>query len=159
MTAVAETLAPSPSQDHQLTLSREVDAPIALVWRAWTDATHLARWFFPADCTMHNPRFDVRPGGAYAADYHGDSGGVFRMRGVFHEVSPPDRLVFSHGWADETGRVEHDTRVTVTLEERGQGTLVTIHQVGLPTDAARDAHREGWSQVLERLVGLVATGH
>lgn len=150
--------------ETEMVVERVVDAPIARIWSAWTDAAQLKEWFFPYGCRMENPSFDVRPGGAYSCDYIGeDTGNTYRMRGVFERFEEPNRLVMTHGWADEAGVVENDTRITVTFKDVGGRTLITICQVGLKSDEARASHSEGWNWVLDRLAdrfsGARAKGH
>lgn len=141
--------------DAVLVIERLFNAPRARVWKAWTEPALLTRWFFPEGCALENPSFDVRPGGAYACDYRSDDGSVYRARGVFESLTPPERLIFTHGWADEHGVVARHPRVTVTLEDLGAQTRVTIRQTGLADRAARDSHGVGWSQGLDHLAALL----
>lgn len=108
-------------------------------------------------------------------------GGVYRIRmndgfaaaGTFLEVEPPQRIVFTWGWADGEAaehvlheRSEPDggtlpagsTRVVVTLEEEDGGTRVTVRHQDLPTDELRDAHRVAWQTYLSRLPVRIAGG-
>ncbi|MGP1396772.1 MAG: SRPBCC family protein [Inquilinaceae bacterium] len=146
----------APASDHELVMTRTVDALRDRVWAAWTTPDQLARWFFPDGCRIENPSFDVRPGGAYACDFHGEDDAVYRLRGRFEDISRPDRLVFTHGWADADGVVEHDARVTVTFRDLGGRTQMTVRHVGLDSEEARASHSEGWSGALGHLAQLVA---
>ena len=151
-------MTPQPPQapsETELVIERLLDAPRARVWKAWTEPDLLARWFFPKGCTIENPSFDVREGGAYACDYRASDGSVFRLRGVFETLTPPERLIFTHGWADQNGVVEHHPRVTVDLEAVGDQTRVTVRQTGLADKASRDSHLEGWTQAIGHLARLL----
>lgn len=142
---------------QSLTLTRTFDAPRLLVWKAWTDPARLVRWFFPAGCSLLDPRFDVRPGGAYRCGYRGEDGAEFWLRGRFLDLHEPERLVFTFGWENPEGTVDHDTRVTVTLAEDGAGTRLTLHQATFLTAEDRAAHAEGWGQALDHLTAHLGT--
>jgi uncharacterized protein YndB with AHSA1/START domain len=141
---------------RDLVITREFDAPLERVWRAWTEPAQLVRWFFPAHCTPKDPLFDVRPGGALRYTFIGDDGTPHRMRGVFEEIAPCERLVFTHGWADPDGIVEQDTRVTVSFAEVGDQTRITMRQVGLETEEGRSSHAGGWGEAFDHLAALLA---
>ena len=153
MTTNTESTAPK-SADRELHMTRTIDAPREVVWLAWTDPAHLVQWFGPAGCTLIAPEFDVRPGGAYRCGYIFD-GGEFRLRGVYREIAPPERLVFTHGWENEAGEVDHDTIVTVTFIEQGGKTTFTFHQALFASTESRDSHGEGWGEAFDRLEELL----
>jgi uncharacterized protein YndB with AHSA1/START domain len=141
---------------RDLVVTRTFDAPLDRVWRAWTEPEQLVRWFFPAHCKPRDPSFDIRPGGRYRVIFVGDDGTEHRLRGVFEELAPCERLVFTHGWANPDGIVEQDTRVTVSFAEVEGGTRITMRQVGLDTEEGRSAHAEGWGEALDHLAALLA---
>lgn len=138
-----------------LVVQRLFDAPRERVWKAWTTPALLVRWFSPAGCSMENPSFDVREGGAYACDYRMTDGSIARMRGVYEHLTPPERMIFTHGWADENGVVDHYPRVTVIFEAVGERTRVTVRQTGLADRETFDSHGEGWSEALGHLAVLL----
>ena len=76
-------------------LTRVFDAPRVLVWKAWTDPKMLAQWFGPRGFTSSVPQLEVRVGGALRIVMHGPDGNDYPMKGVFREVVPPQRLVFT----------------------------------------------------------------
>jgi uncharacterized protein YndB with AHSA1/START domain len=79
-----------------------------------------------------------------------------RLRGTYREVSPPERLVFTHVWLDDDGTPGPETVVTVELDEIPEGTLLRFTQTGFATEADRDGHEGGWSECFERLAALLA---
>lgn len=97
--------------------------------------------------------------GAYRCDCRAPDGSIFRMRGVFEHLTPPERLIFTHGWADATGVVEHSPRVTVVLVAVGSRTRVTVRQTGLADRARFDSHLEGWTAALGHLAACVRPCH
>jgi uncharacterized protein YndB with AHSA1/START domain len=136
--------------DLELVLTHEFDAPRALVFRAWTQQQHAAQWWGPQGFTTVSCRMDARPGGAYRLAMRGPDGVVRTKRGVYREVTP-DRIVFSYAWEDADGNPGHEMRVTITLEEIGTRTRMTLHQTGFEAIPERDSHRSGWTSCMRRL--------
>jgi len=140
---------------HDLTLTRILDAPRSLVYRAWTDPQHLARWWGPHGFTAPECRADVRPGGEIYIRMVGH-GFDHAMQGRFVEVVEPKRVVFDSWLDDETGTTFLEIRNTVTLEEHGAGkTALTLHAhvvyAGTGSEGPLSGMEEGWDQSLERL--------
>ncbi len=137
-----------------LRLERTFAAPRERVFRAWTDAAELARWFAPTDGhTTKVIELEVRVGGRYRVEMHPPSGNVHTVTGTFREIRPPDRLVFTWAWE---GKDMGETLVTLELQDRGGSTeLVLTHEL-FPTQELRDQHNQGWDGCLSRLVKLVA---
>ena len=77
-------------------------------------------------------------------------GTVRTKRGVYREVVPPERLVFTYAWEDADGNPGHEMHVTVTFEPQGEQTLLTLHQTGFEDVPERDSHRDGWTSCFER---------
>jgi uncharacterized protein YndB with AHSA1/START domain len=75
--------------------------------------------------------------------------------GVFLEVVPPERLVFTFAWEEE-GERGLETVVTVTFAERGRKTLMTMRQAPFVTESSRSGHSEGWNSTFDRLVDHLA---
>jgi uncharacterized protein YndB with AHSA1/START domain len=142
-----------------VTLTRVFDAPRALVWRAWTEPKHMAQWFGPRGFTSSVPELDVRAGGSLRIVMHGPDGNDYPMKGVFREVKPPERLVFSNIAIDKDGNHLLEGETTVILEEQSGKTKLTLktYAKGLvPTAPQMLAGMEaGWSQSLDKLGELV----
>ena len=141
---------------HELTIRRSFAAPRTLVFKAWTEAQHLARWSCPRGFTMTSNRGDLRVGGTFSATMRSPEGAQHRLQGVYREIIAPERLVFTHAWLDASGTPGPETLVTVTLDERGGHTEMTLHQSGFDTVASRDGHRAGWTSCFELLAELLA---
>ena len=84
-------------------------------------------------------------------------GTEFWKVGVYREIVPPERLVFTFAWLDADGRPGHEMLVTVTLAEEGAKTRMTLRQGPFETRAKRDDHRQGWTSTFERLADYL--GH
>ena len=140
----------------ELLIRRTFEAPRTLVFSCWTEPAHLAQWSCPRGFRCTANRGDLRVGGEFSASMRSPDGVDHRLRGVYHEIVPPERLVFTHAWIDEQGKTSPETVVTVTLAERNGCTEMTFHQAGFVTADARAGHAEGWSSCFELLAELLA---
>ena len=148
--AVARSPAP------ELSITRLFDAPRSLVFAAWTQPEHLARWWGPQGFVNLAWEMDVRPGGAWFRRMQGPDGALYTKRGVYREVVAPERLVFTYVNQAADGTLERETLVTVTFEEEGARTRLTLHHTGFDSVEARDAHEGGWSSCMERFADYLA---
>lgn len=141
----------------ELTVSRLIDAPPALVFKAWTTPEHAARWWGPRGFVITSCRLDACPGGTYRVAMRSPEGSMHTKRGIYREVLPPERLSFTYAWEDEHGQPGHEMFVTVTFRPQDGKTLLTLHQTGFESIAARDSHRGGWTSCLERFADFMTS--
>ena len=136
-----------------LTLKRRLKASPAKVFQAWTDPEKLVRWFGPAETVAGSVRAqaDVRPGGRYRMNFQTDDGERHQVGGVYREVMPDSRLVFTWAWQSTP---ERESLVTVTIVPDGDGTLLTLHHEQFFDQKARDGHERGWTGTLDKLEQL-----
>jgi uncharacterized protein YndB with AHSA1/START domain len=142
--------------ERTLVITREFDAPRALVFRAWIDPRHVVEWWGPEGFVITSCTMDVRPGGAWRICMRAPDGAEHWHGGVFREVVPPERLVFTHAWDEADGMPGHETLITVTFAERGQRTLLTFEQAVFESVSARDGHHGGWSECFDHLAEHLA---
>lgn len=141
----------------QLVMRRDFDAPRELVYACWTEQEHMRHWFFPRDFTVPHSESDIRPGGRYRSCLRAPDGTDHWVGGVYRELSPPEKIVFTHAWQDEAGNSEHETLVTVTFADLGNGrTRMTFHQAFFLSEASRDGHEGGWSETFDGLGAYLA---
>jgi uncharacterized protein YndB with AHSA1/START domain len=134
----------------ELVVSRLIDASPALVFKAWTQQEHAARWWGPAGFTIVSCRLDAMPGGTYRVAMRSPDGIVRTKRGTYREVVAPERLVFTYAWEDTDGNPGHEMLITVTFEPQGDQTVLTLRQTGFADAGERDSHRGGWTSCFER---------
>jgi len=148
------------SQD--LVISRLVRAPRAALWRAWTDPVLLKQWWCPKPWTTEVRAFDLRPGGGFHTFMQGPDGGTSDNPGVFLEIVPQSRLVFSSclaaGWRPQTPWMAFTA--IITMADEGAGTRY-VASVMHPDQATRDRHDElgffeGWGTCIDQLEALAA---
>ncbi len=140
----------------ELIVSRVFDAPRSLVFKAWTQPEHLARWWAPQGLTLVACEIDVRPGGAWYRRMRSPDGAEHVKRGVYREIEAEERLAFTYLDEDADGRRGPETLVTVTFEELGARTKVTLHHTGFDSIGSRDAHQGGWNSALQRFAEYLA---
>ena len=138
-----------------LTFKRRLNARPERVYAAWTDPQELIQWFGRVDVKPGTMRAEVDPrvGGRYRVSFNIEAGEYFEVGGVYREVVPNERLVFSWAWHSTP---ERESLVTVTLKSDGHGTLLTVHHERLFDQAARDGHERGWLGSLEKLEKYLA---
>ena len=117
-----------------------VDASPETIFPFFTDPEKMARW------KGTTADLDPRAGGLYSVDVTHQA----LARGEYVEVDPPKRVVFTWGWLGDEDVPPGSSTVAVTLERRGDSTLVRLVHSGLP-ESKRDLHREGWEHFAERL--------
>ena len=154
MTATSDTA------NRELVITREFDAPRALVFDAFTNAKHLARWWGPNGFTTTTHAIDVRPGGKWRFVMHGPDGRDYQNLITYLEVVRPERIVYKHG-GDEADLEDVSFQTTVTFEELGGKTRVSLRMV-FATAKERDrvvreyGAEEGGRQTLGRLAEFLA---
>jgi uncharacterized protein YndB with AHSA1/START domain len=149
-----ESVKPEP-----LVISRHFAAPRDLVFKAWSSAEHIKRWFSPEGCSVPEAEIDFRAGGVFAVRMRMPSGEIHWIRGTFGEVLAPDRLAFTAGvtFGDKERFTVH---TIVTFEDEGIGTRMTVNQSYEIHDPAFlfavEGAAEGWRTTLDKLEREVA---
>ena len=103
-------------------ITRDFDAPVERVFRAWVDKDLFARWVGPRSIDTTIDEWDARTGGSWRyTSRRGDE--VYRFYGSFHEVRPQERLVQTFTWEGEPDGVSLET---MTFEDLGDGRTRTV---------------------------------
>lgn len=144
--------------DREITITRAVKAPRALVFKACTDPEHIDRWWGPNGFTNKTLSFDLRVGGQWKYTMTAADGTVFPNLITYTEVTPIDRLAYDHGDWENPKMFEG----SLTFTEVEGGTLITLHSI-FPNKEARDmvvekyGAIEGGKQTLARLEEYLST--
>lgn len=157
MTTVPDTT--TPDDEFALSIERVFDAPVALVYAAWTEKKHLARWSCPQDMTLSAVEFDgdsVTVGAPYRLGMTASDGKTFWLSGTYQEVVPDKRLIYTAAWEDPEGNRGHETLITLTFAAQGNKTKLVMHQARFETSSNRDSHHEGWTSTLESLAAYLS---
>jgi uncharacterized protein YndB with AHSA1/START domain len=143
--------------DRILVLTRVFQAPRTLVFEAWTRPDLVAAWWGPEGFVTEHCEMDIRPGGSYRLSMRSPEGVLHRKRGIYQEIAAPERIVFTFAWEDVTGVPGHQTIITVTLEDMGAATRLTLRQAVFETIDWCEGHRLGWTSCLERFASWLMT--
>lgn len=137
-----------------LRLERHYDATPEEVWRAWTEPEEMKRWWGPGkNDVVHLAEADVRVGGRFCVAFTCGSDAILEVSGVYSEVVPNRKLVFTWAWKSAP---QQESQVTVTFEPSGGGTDLTLLHEQFFDAEARDAHEEGWSNALAKIDAVLA---
>lgn len=123
--------------EREIVLSRVIDAPKDLVFRAWIEPKRMFSWFGPRGyrCEVHQES-TASPGAVWRFDMIAPDGRRFGSRMLFLEVIPNERLVLDHG--SDKDNDPNRFRMTVTFDQQADGkTVLTLRQLH-PTRAQRD---------------------
>ena len=155
------------TQTRDLVIERIFNAPRELVWKAWTDPEMLMRWWGPKQFTAPACKLDFRVGGAYLYCMRSPEGQDYWSTGVFREIVLLEKIVQTDSFADEQGNVVPATHygmsedfplellVTVTFEDLGGRTKLTLRHAGMPAGKDAEGAGIGWNESLDKLAALV----
>jgi uncharacterized protein YndB with AHSA1/START domain len=132
---------------HTIRLTRDLDAPRAEIFAAWTKPEHVTCWWDAAGEPLTVCEIDLRPGGSFKFATRGHPEMPFT--GVYREIAPPDRLIFEAIGA--TGRVtlreaDGKTHMWVEIECRSDEQLDQFLKMGVNV---------GTGQTLDNLVAYL----
>ena len=155
---MAQTAAakPASSERPSLTLTRRFRARPEKVWSAWTDPEKLIAWFCTAKAKpgSFRAKLDVRVGGSYRISFDmQDSGEYSEVGGVYRDVVPNERLVFSWAWHSTP---ERESLVTVSIKPDRAGALMVFNHEQFFDETARDNHAKGWTELFAQLEQILA---
>jgi uncharacterized protein YndB with AHSA1/START domain len=158
-----QTKTPTEATERELVITRIFDAPRELVWRAWTEPEHFMRWWGPKIFTSPSCEMDLRVGGRYLWCMQWPDGRRNYTTGEFLEIVPPERLAYTDCFADADGNVVPasyyglpqdfplEMRVTVTFEDLGGKTKMTLTHAGVPGAELSDMTSQGWNESFDKL--------
>jgi len=137
-----------------LTLARRFAASPEKVYAAWADPEKLVQWFGPGAVEPGSVKADIdlRVGGRYRISFNA-KGEYNQVGGVYREVVPNERLVFTWAWHSTP---ERESLVTVSVKPDGAGSLLTFHHAQFVDATARDNHERGWTDLLGKLEDFLA---
>jgi uncharacterized protein YndB with AHSA1/START domain len=108
----------------------------------------MMRWFGPATAETLSAEVDPRIGGRFHVAFSTPDGEQHDVSGVYKEVVPEEKLVFSWAWRTT---LERESQVTLTFRPDGDGTVLILTHEQFFDAPARDRHHRGWNGCLDRL--------
>ena len=151
-----------------LYIERTFNAPVEMVWRAWSEPERYMKWWGPRDYVCPDAKIDFRVGGKWLSAMRGPDGKDLWSTGTYREIVPLERIVSTDSFADESGNIvpaSHygmpgdiplEMMVTVTFEDIGGKTKMTLNHVGLPAGEMEGGANEGWNQSFDKLAESLA---
>jgi uncharacterized protein YndB with AHSA1/START domain len=136
-----------------LIIKRRFNVSAERVYAAWTDPEKVRQWFHCGDATVTDAAFDVRIGGHYTIATRKASGEENRASGVYRDVLPDRKLVFT--WTHDRNP-EAETLVTVLITPDGSGCYLTLTHEMFADEETRDLHNNGWTGCLDNLEAYLA---
>jgi uncharacterized protein YndB with AHSA1/START domain len=152
---------------QDLVIERIFNAPVELVWKAWTDPEMLVRWWGPKDFTAPVYKLDFRVGGKFLYCMRSPDGKDYWGTGTFKEIVSLERIVQTDSFADEHGSVVSASHygmnadfplvleVTLTFEDLGDRTKLTLRHLGMPAGEDAEGATAGWNESFDKLAALV----
>ena len=145
---MAKPAAPA-TERPSLTLRRHYPVAAEKVWRAWTDPQALKAWFGPEEIvSVPIAEVDLRVGGRFRVTMLAADGQTHDVSGVYQELVPNRKLVFSWAWRSTP---ERESRVTVRIEPDGNGCELVLMHEQFFDEVARDGHEHGWTGAMVKL--------
>ena len=147
----AETTRDTAEATEEFVISRTFDAPRDLVWKAWTNAEALAKWWGPKGSTIRVIKLDFRPGGVFQYAMAFQPGHEMFGRFVYREIEAPGRLVYVNSFSDADGGITRapfpqlgdkwplEVLNILTLTEQDGKTTLTLR--GGPINATEDERK------------------
>ena len=150
----------TPDDDRDLVLNRFVNAPPAALYRCWTEPDLLKRWFAPEPWTVPVAELDLRVGGASLVVMRGPDGTDYPNRGVYLELVPDERIVFTDAYVDAwTPSPKPFMTVALAFAPHEAGWTHYTIRARHWTAADREAHEamgfhQGWGRCADQLARL-----
>ena len=142
-----------------LQVSRVIRADADALFLAWTDPQELVHWWRQEGegWSFAGASLDLRVGGRYRLSMRGPDGKTHTAHGIYREIEPPERLVFTWDWE---GQSVGDTQVTVTFRRvDAEHTEVVLTHERFADPARMGRHQQGWTELLKLLEQHVSEQH
>lgn len=150
------------SETNELIITRVLQVPQALVFKAWSELEHLRQWWGPKEFKISVAKLDFRPGGYFHYNMKSADGSQMWGKFVYEEIEAPGKIVWINSFADEEGNIVRapfseliplEIRNTVTFSESGGATTMTLRSVPVRATAEEISFFEGLSESMQQGFG------
>jgi uncharacterized protein YndB with AHSA1/START domain len=150
-----------------LVITRIFDAPRERVWKAWSEPEQMMKWWGPKHFTAPVCKMDFRVGGKYLFCMRDLNGKDYWSTGIYKEIVPNEKIVWTDSFADENGNVvpgshysmgddfPREMTVTVSFEDENGKTKMTLRHTGMPAGEMSKMAGQGWNEQFDKLVELL----
>jgi uncharacterized protein YndB with AHSA1/START domain len=152
------------TERRDLVVTRTFDAPVELVWNAWTDPQHVMRWWGPNGFTSPTCKMDFREGGTSLVHMRSPEGQDFYNTWTYGKIVPMQQIEFILNFADKDGKrvdpvtmglppdIPQDVRHVVIFKANGDSnTEMTVTEYGYTSDQIFDLSKAGLNQCLDKM--------
>jgi uncharacterized protein YndB with AHSA1/START domain len=152
----------------EVNIERIFNAPRKLVFKAWSNKEHLLNWYAPDSASIIISKFEFKSGGVFQHCVKTDSGYLCHCKGIYLEIIPEEKIIYSIGFCDEAGNSLTSSEAgihngwpdeivtTLTFEDIGKGkTKLTLHQSVYEALAKETGAYPSWLQMLDKLESLL----
>ena len=156
------------STEHNVVVTRVLDAPVEPVWRAWSESEQMMRWWGPSGFTCPVARMDVREGGTSLVCMRSPDGHDIYNTWTYERVAPMRELEFVQRFADSDGKplapaalglppdIPAEVRHLVVFRPVGEArTELTVTEYGYPSAQIVELSKAGMEQCLDKLAAVV----
>lgn len=150
-----------------VTITRVFDAPVELVWKAWTEPERVMHWWGPKMFTSPACKIDFRVGGTYHFCMKSPEGDDLWSTGIYREIIPFSKIVYSDNFADANGNIipassmglegdwSAERIVTLQFEDLGGKTRMILQHEGFPKTEIVGMANEGWNESLNKFAACL----
>jgi uncharacterized protein YndB with AHSA1/START domain len=146
---------PAHAGELVLALTRVLSAPPPIVFKAFSDADQLRRWWGPAGFTVPAIEYEPRLGETYRIEMQPPEGDAFYLTGEFRAVEPPVRLAYTFIW-EYPDPDDVETLVELSFRALGEATGIALTQGRFRSEARRHLHRDGWTESFDKLEKMMS---
>jgi len=152
---------------NELVITRIFNAPRSLVWKAWSKPEELMNWWGPKNFTSPVWELDFRVGGKYLFCMRSPDGQNYWATGIYKDIIEYEKIVYTDSFADEKGNVvpgshygmgedfPKEMTVTVTFEDAGGKTKMTLVHAGMPEGEHSKMANIGWNESFDKLTSIL----
>ncbi len=144
------------ASNRTLSLKRTFDAPVSIVWRAWTEPDHIAQWWGPKGMVVKVVEHDFKVGGKWKYTMDMPNGMEFITEGIYSEIEEFKKINSSADFKPMTSGVE----IQALFEEDADQTHFTLNVVHPTEEYCRQQEKmgfyNGWGSTFDRLAGFVS---
>lgn len=145
------------AENRTLTLERTFNAPIELVWEAWTKPEHIANWWGPKGMELKVVEHEFKEGGKWKYSMEMPDGNEFISDGEYLEIVEPERIFSTANFRPMTEGVE----MRAYFEGQGDKTRFTFKTIHATEEYCRQQEKmgfyNGWGSAFDRLENFVSS--
>jgi len=156
------------NKEKELFITHLFDAPVEMVFQAWTDPEQLTKWYAPDGCSISYKHLELKEKGSFHSCIHDPAHGDCWVKGKYLEINAPEKLVFSMTLSNEAGDTlaandagkpgdwPMEILTTVYFSPVGRQTKLSLHQSVPEASAKENGAFQSWIKMLNKLSALLS---